>query len=149
MKHCKSCQLEKPLSDFYKHSIMKDGYRTYCKQCMNEKEKEYRSTAAGKIARSKEKQYPDAKKRYKQSDKGKLKAKEYNRPKGRLAAINAVAYAIRTKKLVRQPCQVCGQKSEAHHWSYLPEHRLDVIWLCKKHHNKLHVQQANLKSWVD
>ena len=41
--------------------------------------------------------------------------------------------AIASGKIVRKPCEVCGEiKSEGHHVDYdLP---FDVMWLCKKHH---------------
>ena len=48
-------------------------------------------------------------------------------------ARKAVAKAIASGRLVRQPCEVCGEKNgEAHH----PDHNrhLEVKWLCPKHH---------------
>lgn len=33
MKICKDCQTEMPVSDFYKSTITKDGYNSYCKKC--------------------------------------------------------------------------------------------------------------------
>ena len=46
-------------------------------------------------------------------------------------------YALRSGKLQKQPCWVCGEpKSEGHHAHYdLP---LDVVWLCRKHHREAH-----------
>lgn len=47
----------------------------------------------------------------------------------------AVANALRSGKLVRQPCEVCGApKVHAHHDSYRKP--LDVRWLCSKHHGE-------------
>jgi len=46
-------------------------------------------------------------------------------------------YAVRTGKLTRLPCEVCGEiKSEAHHGDYTKP--LEVIWVCKKHHGEIH-----------
>lgn len=43
--------------------------------------------------------------------------------------------AVRSGKLFKQPCEVCGnQKSEAHHEDY--DKPLDVIWLCRLHHRE-------------
>lgn len=54
-------------------------------------------------------------------------------------ARRAVATAIRTGDLERQPCLVCGQPGEAHHHlGYEPEHWLDVEWLCRTHHKARH-----------
>lgn len=43
---------------------------------------------------------------------------------------------MRDKKLERQPCEVCGQKAEAHHDDY--DKPLDVRWLCFNHHRAHH-----------
>ncbi len=45
-------------------------------------------------------------------------------------------HAIRDKHLIRQPCEVCGQKAEAHHDNY--GEPLKVRWLCPEHHWQLH-----------
>jgi len=148
MKVCNRCQMEKPLDQFYKNKSIKGGYLNQCKTCHYEYTKKYRATTEGKAIRQKEKQYPESKRRYKKSEKGKQSAKQYQRPKDRELARAAVSYAIKTGKLIRQPCEVCGKKSEAHHWSYLPEHRLDVKWLCRFHHNEEHRRLDQRKSWV-
>lgn len=44
---------------------------------------------------------------------------------------------IRAGKIIRMPCQVCGEpKSHGHHTDYTKA--LDVMWLCVKHHAELH-----------
>lgn len=47
-----------------------------------------------------------------------------------------VQYAIRTGKMIRQPCQVCGAKAQAHHTDY--SRPLEVQWLCSVHHGEAH-----------
>lgn len=56
------------------------------------------------------------------------------------AANNAVQAAVKKGTLVRQPCQVCGAaRTHGHHYlGYSDEHRLDVIWLCARHHREAH-----------
>jgi len=45
--------------------------------------------------------------------------------------------AIKSGKLVREPCEVCGEiKVDAHHDDY--DNPLNVRWLCRKHHLELH-----------
>ena len=47
--------------------------------------------------------------------------------------------AIRSKIMIRMPCEVCGEiKSEAHHDDY--DKPYDVRWLCRKHHGAHHRQ---------
>jgi hypothetical protein len=45
--------------------------------------------------------------------------------------------AVRSGRLVRKPCEVCGEpKSEGHHEDY---HKpLEVVWLCRRHHKLAH-----------
>jgi hypothetical protein len=52
-------------------------------------------------------------------------------------AWNAVSGAIRSGKLKRQPCEICGDpNSQAHHDDY--SRPLDVRWLCRAHHEEHH-----------
>jgi hypothetical protein len=68
--------------------------------------------------------------------------KEKNR--NRLDAKWAVRYAIVKGELNRMPCVKCGNpKSEAHHEDYSKP--LEVIWLCKKHHEEHHGKNGSLK----
>lgn len=47
-----------------------------------------------------------------------------------------VEYAIRSGRLIRKPCEICGSEpSEAHHDDY--DKPLEVRWLCRSHHMKL------------
>ena len=34
MKNCKNCQIEKPLSEYYKHGMMAEGILNVCKDCV-------------------------------------------------------------------------------------------------------------------
>lgn len=146
-KTCKWCHETKSINDFPKHSRMKDGHLNQCWSCRCAYLSQYRKTPSGKASRQKEKQYPDAKKRYKQSEKGKLTSKRYKRDPVKESAKNAVAYALRMGKLTKQPCFVCGEKGLAHHSSYADDMKLIVTWLCVHHHNQLHNEHKGYKSW--
>ena len=39
MKTCKTCKIEKPLTDFYKRKDSKDGFYSQCKKCYSERVK--------------------------------------------------------------------------------------------------------------
>jgi hypothetical protein len=53
------------------------------------------------------------------------------------AASTAVNNAIRSGRMTRQPCEVCGEaKAHSHHDDYSKP--LDVRWLCTTHHAEWH-----------
>lgn len=46
---------------------------------------------------------------------------------------------LRGKHIKRGKCVVCGKlKTDAHHSDYTKP--LDVVWICRKYHEKLHHQ---------
>ena len=59
-------------------------------------------------------------------------------------AQKAASNAIRDGRLLKQPCEVCGDKTvQAHHDDYSKP--LAVRWLCVTHHNEFHVDQRTAK----
>jgi hypothetical protein len=147
-KNCRWCHETKPLELFDKHKQMSDGHLNRCKTCRQKWQSEYRKTPSGIEKRKKEKQYPENKKRYKQSEKGKEAAKKYKPDPVRQSAKNAVKYSLKKGHLLRQPCFVCGEKGLAHHSSYAKDMQLLVTWLCVHHHNQLHNEHKGYKSWI-
>jgi len=146
MKECSVCKLIKPLTEY------RIGYAK-CNACRYEYEKLYRQTEKGKLARKKEAinarlsgKKKERQKRYKLTEKAKVVAKRYEKKrcntvegKAKLSAKNAVRYALRIGKIVKQPCFICGEvMSQAHHSSYAQDMRLNVTWLCPDHHNEIH-----------
>lgn len=146
-KECRWCHEIKPLSEFSPHKQMADGHLNKCKKCRASYINEYRTTPSGIASRAKEKQYPENKKRYKQSEKGKLAEKRYKRNKEKESSKSALRYAVRTGKITPLPCFVCGEKAQAHHPSYAPDMKLVVTWLCQYHHNQLHIEHLGYRSW--
>lgn len=147
MKKCFKCLCEKPLDAFYKHVGMADGHLNKCKECTKQEVRrnraervdqyrEYDRARAGLDKRIK------ARSAYAASDKGRQAARRSSRAyRGahphRVVANNAVNNAIRDGRLAPQPCHCCGsQTAEAHHPDY--SRPLDVVWLCKQHHDELH-----------
>lgn len=131
-KVCGSCRIEKPITEFHLHS--RDGYQTRCKTCK-------RNDSRIQNRQPKRRQYNYEKYR-KWMDKGGLR--EYRRrpevmERVRVGAI--VQQAIRSGKIERQPCLICGEKAHAHHDNYSKP--LDIKWLCSKHHAEEH---RNLKA---
>ena len=80
--------------------------------------------------------------RYNTSEKGKAyrnkKSKEEaNKHPEKYRARYKAASALKSGKIKRAPCEVCGNnKAEMHHDDYSKP--LDIRWLCKKHHVEFH-----------
>lgn len=76
-----------------------------------------------------------ARKRSARNKRKRLRAQE--RYPERVKAKAALNRAIRHSKVIRQPCWVCGEtNTHGHHPDYLAP--LDVVWLCRVHHQQLH-----------
>ena len=137
MKKCTKCHTEKPLGDFARHK--RDGFQYWCKQCTVDynrtKMKAYTHRYLAEYRKSPE---------YRIKQNNHMRAWE-SMPENqiKIRAKYKVSRAIKSGKLVRQPCTQCGYKpAEAHHPNY--EKPLDVIWLCKSHHELLH-EELNRK----
>lgn len=138
MRTCTKCGVEQELTCFSKHKVNKGGINTCCKKCVNKLKKQYYQANRKRI-----REYDRAiakterGKKYKADKRRRMKKKYPEKHKAR----NIVYFAIKSGKLTRQPCQVCGNpKVEAHHDDYSKP--LDVRWLCHKHHREVHGQQA-------
>lgn len=147
-KQCKSCGLEKPKESFYK--ILGGKYlRGECKSCMIEKAVE-REKASPTI-RATRKAWQDKNRAslaeymraWAASNKEKTKgyvARYVAANPEKAAAKKAIALALRSGLIERQPCWVCGKEGEAHHPHY--GEPLMVSWLCRDHHKGLHAEHA-------
>ena len=99
-------------------------------------QKAYRLTDAGKVACNR------AQVRYRVSAKGKVTRARINSLRHKLhpdreKATHTVNNAIRDRRLIRLPCEICGDaKADGHYKDYSKP--LDVRWLCRKHHKELH-----------
>lgn len=63
-------------------------------------------------------------------------------------AHRSVMKAIKSGRLTRGPCEVCGnQKAQAHHDDY--SKRLEVRWLCSVHHRDWHLVHGEAKNGGD
>ena len=129
MRKCKTCSIEKPVTEFY-------GRNHHCKDCYKKRVKERQNTPEGKAA------HREANRRYAASKKGRvtngraMSAWSENNKK-KLLAKWAVARAIKLGVLVRKPCEVCGKTTtHAHHPDY--DRQLHVMWLCPIHHKEWH-----------
>jgi hypothetical protein len=133
-KKCFKCGIIKRLDSFYKHPDMPDGHVNKCKSC-NKKDvaENYRKNIDYYINYEKERfKRPERKEQIK-----KYQQKRRDAYRGKNIARNKISNYIRDGKLVRLPCEVCGEiKSQAHHQDYRSP--LKVKWLYIKHHLELH-----------
>ena len=147
MKPCNQCHNTKPLSEFYRHPKTADGYLPHCKECHKQNVKENRARKADRY-REYEKSRATAphrielRKQYAKSERGKqistASKRRYQKKNPLKRAVHVITgNAIRSGRLVKEPCQVCGNMEvHAHHGGYgLP---LSVRWLCPQHHAEWH-----------
>lgn len=133
MKVCSTCKTEKSKLEFQTRNASKDGLTASCQICLKERDaKRYEKEREQRLARQKEYfSTPEGKSAHKRATD---RWKEKN--KVRRAAHVILGNALKYKTIMRQPCWVCGKKAEAHHPDY--GRPLDVVWLCKKHHQEVH-----------
>jgi len=159
-KKCFKCGETKPLSEYYKHQIMKDGHLNKCKECTKKdtRERAERKSNDPEWVLSERKRHREKSRKYR--DEGRVK--KYNRksnidPKKKLAT-QTVGNAIRDKRIVKKPCAVCGKSNvHAHHEDYSKP--LDVVFLCIRHHNDRHIhirdmavlgkQHKKIGDWIE
>lgn len=157
MKTCFKCGAEKPLSEFYKHSGMKDGRVNKCKDCNKRDVIENRKKRA-EYYKHYDRNRPNHSERVrKQTERTKelyqscgefrekvnaTQAAWVNRNPDKRKAHNSVNNAIRDGILHKpdkcEHCEEVSDKIQGHHWSYEEEHWLDVMWLCPACHGKEH-----------
>jgi hypothetical protein len=147
MKTCNTCHASKPLDDFYKHKLTADGRLPRCKECQKSAMKDlYREKAKDPAFRRKEslrqKEIAAVRRGEKSTTKmvvamnrqewAKLNRKSLN-------ARQAVYKAVKSGKLIRLPCEICGSlKVQAHHEDHSKP--LEVRWLCSRHHADRHIE---------
>lgn len=156
MKDCIKCGITKPLSEFYKHSRMKDGHLGKCKECARldsrtnreknlERVMEYDRNRPNKAERNealkkshKERWRSDES--FRESVKASKRKWVINNPLKRKAQ-NAANSALKSGLLVRKTrCESCGEDKplHKHHESYEEAHWLIVVWLCSQCHKDAH-----------
>ena len=137
-KTCFKCKETKSMREFYKHPDTDDGHLGKCKSC-TKRDMILRYYERSEIVTAYEK-------RRQQTDHRKAKTRGYklkdeqNNP-GRVRARVLVQRALRDGRLIKTPCEVCGEKVKrvyGHHDDYRKP--LSVRWLCGKHHRREHLK---------
>jgi hypothetical protein len=135
-KTCTKCKEEKPFEAFYKNTNYKDGHRSQCKNC----QKQQRSNWC-KQNRERSNTYQT---NWRKNNPEKVKEIQrknciylrQNQPE-KVRARKLIHKKISRGQMDKKPCVICGKiKTEAHHCNYSKP--LDVMWLCKEHHDGWH-----------
>lgn len=137
MKKCFICNIEKPITEFYKHPTTSDGHLGKCKECTKKYVKSWKKEAY------KNPEYVE-KENAKARERGKVRWKDgrIKPPPTKIKTATIYRYfdkypekvkgAIAVRKLTRLPSE------SLHHWSYNDEHLKDIIRLSKADHYKAH-----------
>ena len=141
-KACRSCKRTKPVTEFAKHRLAKDGLRHDCRTCVAD------GTAKRQKPLTPEQREADsARRRQPHRLAANLEAvvSWQARNSDAVEARRAVARAVRLGTL--KPSKICqgrgcrARKVEAHHNSYSHRRRLCVVWVCEAHHQQVHAGQ--------
>jgi hypothetical protein len=153
MKTCFKCNVEKSLDEFYSHPATADGLLGKCKQCTKNDVSKHRELNIEKVRAYDRRRGLTKERKLKNSERSKEirlsgdvdainRLNECNRRYAekyplKKKAKAAVRSALKSGKLLKMPCQVCGnEKVHAHHEDYAKP--LDVVWLCVQHHEDVH-----------
>lgn len=135
-KICFICKQEKPITDFYIHKKMLDGYLNKCKDCTKDYvKKRYNQLIAN----------PD----FVESEKERHRLKYYRlgykdkrmpSKEERLKAVKLwqIKYPEKHKAYIKLGRLYLKDGYERHHWSYNEEHYTDIIHLTKEKHSEAH-----------
>lgn len=141
-KTCSRCGVEKPQTEFYSQGVRRGvaRRRSDCKACWD-------AYVKGRRAAGLTQEYDRARYHGNPVYRAQVAANTARwraRNPDKLRAENAVKAAIRRGDLVRQPCEACGEKAQAHHEDY--SRPLDVRWLCPLHHARQHAAEGRLRT---
>lgn len=135
-KACFKCSRVLPLSEFYRHSTMKDGHLNKCRDCAKRDVRENRASKREQYSAYEAKRFRDPGR--KASVLRHQRTRRERHP-DRYRARTAVGNALRDGRLQRLPCESCGNpRSQAHHADYSKP--LEVRWLCFPCHRAEHGQ---------
>ena len=136
MKKCFKCGAEKPLDEFYKHKQMADGHLNKCITCTcndtNSRVKKLTLTDPDWVEKEAERQ------RQKEKRKHYFRKEAGIKRKTRPSKIYRTKYPEKSKAHSACAKRYLPAGHHHHHWSYKPEHHLDVFILNFEDHYYIH-----------
>lgn len=145
-KLCKKCRLIKPLTEFHRNKLLRDGHENRCKSCALARARA-RHAANPEIERQRQYKY---RRNNVEKVRQTIKARDARRPPRKYTNVRKNQDAVKARKLVEKyvqvgklpkvttlPCAHCGQQAcDYHHDDYGKP--LVVTPLCRRCHNRVH-----------
>lgn len=134
-KKCFKCEEVKAIDQFYRHNSMADFHLNKCKECVKADVREHRKNNDSVREYDKDRYHNDVDRKFKLR---KTSANWINNNPEARKAHWTLYNAVKAGKIIKQPCQICGDtyRIHGHHKDYSKP--LEVEWLCAKHHQRLH-----------
>lgn len=132
MKECSECSVTKSVSEFYRAA--NGNPANVCKECHKRRMFINRRTNPEVQLRERAR----AKRPERKQMARKISQRWRQEHPEAYRAHTAVNNAVRDKRLVKEPCAICGttKNVHGHHKDYSKP--LDVKWLCAKCHHRIH-----------
>jgi len=132
---CRTCSQIKSANQFYRDPRSVSGVKGDCIECFKQKSREYgRSNRDVRREWMKLKMQHDPAYARKIRDANNAQKKKF---KEKHAARMRLRRAVKSGRVVKLPCEVCGNPiSQGHHDDYSKP--LEVRWLCQTHHSIVH-----------
>jgi hypothetical protein len=139
VKHCISCNQDKPLDSFYQDAKASDKKMSWCKDCVKANAKKH-CQLYGRKRSIKKRHYPNNAWKLKHPGKVKACRDNWKRLNADIEKQHSKVFrAIRSGRLKRsEVCTFCRRigKTQAHHSDYSKP--LEVLWLCHSCHQLIH-----------
>lgn len=136
-KQCCKCKQTKSINLFSKNKHYRDGFQYECKLCRLQSNRIWRRTHSGRKCEYNSRHTEKGRKTVLRR-KIKYRRKYPERIKAQQSVRRAIKKGV-LPHLSECSCILCSKSSaEYHHWSYLPQHWMDVWPVCVACHNKLH-----------
>ena len=141
MKTCKKCGITKPLTEFYKHSEMQDGYLNYCKDCIRYQVSKHWYANVDTFRKKERLRWQ----RRKHNPLEIKRRSEYQRKyRSKHKDVMKAHNAVHRKLIPPDRCEICGEpcKPHGHHENY--DELLKVIWACVACHRQIHLNPKEI-----